>query len=78
MAETTELMKMAAQIILAAIVVFAVFLLKAAVLYFHAKKRPFPKETIRLLQWLIKVLVYLFAAASFSASGARLISALLK
>lgn len=73
-----QILIMAAQGILAAIVVFAVFTLKAAVFYFHAKKRPFSKETIRLLQWLIKVLVYLFAAASFGASGARLISALFK
>lgn len=42
MAETTEQMKMAAQVILAAIVVFAVFTSIAAIFYFHAKKRPFP------------------------------------
>ena len=75
---TAEQMKMAAQVILAAIVVFTVLTVLSATLYFHAKKRPFPKQTIGLLQWLIKVLVYLFAAASFSVSGARLISALLK
>ena len=78
MAETTELMKMAAQGVLAAIVVFAVFAVMGSTLYFHAKKRTFPKETIRLLQWLIKVLVCLFTAASFSGSGARFISGLLK
>ncbi len=78
MAETTELMRMAAQGILAAIVVFAVFTVKAAIFYFHAKKRPFSKETIQLLQWLIRVLVWLFAAASFSGSGVRLITAFLK
>lgn len=73
-----EHMKMAAQGILAAIVVFAVFTVMGAALYFHVKKRPFPRQTIDLLKWLIKVLVYLFAAASFSVSGARLINALLK
>lgn len=78
MAETTEQMKMAAQVILAAIVIFAVFAVMGATLYFHAKKRTFPQQTIVLLQWLIKVLVYLFAAASFSVSGVRLISAFLK
>jgi hypothetical protein len=77
MTETTELTKMAAQVILAAIVVFAVFAVMGSTLYFHAKKRTFPKETIGLLQWLIKVLVYLFAI-SFGVSGLRLISALLK
>lgn len=78
MAETTELMKMAAQGTLAAIVVFAVFVVMGFTLYFHAKKRTFPKETVVLLKWLIRVLVCLFAAASFGGSGTRLISALLK
>lgn len=73
-----EQMKMAAQVILAAIVVFAVFTVMSFTLYYHSKKRPFPKQTIALLRWLIKVLVYLFVAAGFSGYGARLISTFLK
>lgn len=73
-----QILIMAAQVTLAAIVVFAVFTLKAAVFYFHAKKHPFSNETIRLLQWLIKVLVCLFTAVSFRGTGTWLISALLK
>lgn len=78
-----EQMKIAALVILAAIVVFAVFTVLGATLYFHAKKRTFPKQTIVLLQWLIRILLCLFVAASFSGSGfsvsgTRLISSLLK
>ncbi len=72
-----QIIRMAALGILAAIVVFTVLTVLGATLYFHAKKRPFPKQTIGLLQWLIKVLVYLFVA-SFSVSGWRIISTLLK
>ncbi|MDT7543353.1 MAG: hypothetical protein QOE33_3257 [Acidobacteriota bacterium] len=74
----SEQIKIAAQVVLAVIVIIAVFTVMAATLYFHSQKRTFPKQTIVLLQWLIKVLVYLFAATSFSVSGARLISAILK
>ncbi len=78
-----EQIKIAAQVILAAIIIIAVFTVMGATLYFHAKKRTFPKQTIVLLQWLIRVLLCLFAAASFSisgfsVSGTRLISSLLK
>ena len=78
MADTVEQIKIAAQIIMAAIVVFAVFTVMGFTLYFHAKKRAFPKQTVVLLQWLIKVLVYLFVAAGFSGYGLPIINTFLK
>ena len=75
---TDEQIKIAAQVVLAAIVIIAVFTVMGATLYFHAKKRAFQQQTIVLLKWLIKVLVYLFAAASFSVTGVRFINTLLK
>lgn len=78
MADSNELVKMAAQGTLAAIVVFAVFVVMAAAIYFHSKKHTFPAQTIKLLQWLIRVLVYLFVAASLSASGLGLVGRFLR
>jgi hypothetical protein len=78
MAEQVSMAAQAAQVVLATIVIIAVFTVMGATLYFHSKKHAFPKQTIILLQWLIKVLVYLFAAASFSISGLRIINTFLK
>lgn len=63
---------------LAAIVTVAVFTVMGATLYFHAKKRTFSKETIKLLQWLIKVLLYLFIVAGLNGFDLRIISTLLR
>jgi hypothetical protein len=75
---TAEQIKMAAQVILAAIVVFTVLTVMGVTFYGHFKKRPFPQQTINLVKWLIKVLVCLLIAAGFSGSGLSIISTLLR
>jgi len=66
------------QIVFAAIVIIAVFVVMVATMYFHAKKLNFPQPTISLLKWLIKVLLCLFFALSAGVSGLRLIGSFLK
>jgi hypothetical protein len=73
-----EPIKIAAVVTLIAIVIIAVFTVLIAALYFHSKKRPFPAQTVILLKWLIRVLVYLFLAAKFGGSDLRFVTALLK
>lgn len=68
----------ASQFVFAAIVIVAVYAVMAATIYFHAKKRVFSDQTISLLQWLIKVLLYLFLASSISVSGLRVLGNFLK
>jgi uncharacterized membrane protein len=73
----TEQITTVSQIVFAAIVIIAVFIVMVATIYFHAKKRVFSEQTASLLKWLIRVLVYLFIA-SISVPGLRSIANFLK
>ena len=65
------------QLVFAAIVIVAVFVVMVATMYFHAQKRGFPFQTISFLKWLITVLLCLFLAL-LGLPGFRLIGNLLK
>jgi hypothetical protein len=65
------------QIILATVIVFAVFTEMAAAMVFHALNCPLSEQTVSFLKWLIKVLVSLLFAF-ISVPGLRWIGAFLK
>jgi hypothetical protein len=73
----SELTVIFIQIVLATIIVFAVFTAMAAVLVFHVLNCPFSEQTISFLKWLIKVLMSLLFAF-ISVPGLRWIGTFLR